>query len=89
MQGSQNSGPNKKPKHHEEKEQSRRAQNSGPCLFNGGEKSLYYRCWDDWIPHAEDFSRMPPYTTHKTINSKEITDSNRAKTVKLSEENKQ
>ena len=38
MQGSQNSRPNKKPKHHEEKEQSWRTQNSVPCLFNGGKK---------------------------------------------------
>ena len=38
MQGSQNSWPNKKPKHHEEKEQSWRTQNSVPCLFNKGKK---------------------------------------------------
>ena len=38
MQGSQNSRPNKKPKHHEEKEQSWRTQNSEPHPFDGGKK---------------------------------------------------
>lgn len=40
MQGSQNSQPNKKPKHHEEKEQSWRTQNSEPHPFDGGKKKV-------------------------------------------------
>lgn len=38
MQGSQKSRPNKKPKHHEEKEQSWSTQNSEPHPFDRGKK---------------------------------------------------